>query len=89
MCSSNKPLDITLKYEIISQPVEVVSYLLGQYVVCVGGHGSAVGDKVRDRLHDVPRVLPPGESRQNTELHTHQAKAHPRERVSSLTRQFL
>ena len=32
------------------------------------GDGSAVGDEVGDWLHDVPAVLPPGQSRQDPEL---------------------
>ena len=32
------------------------------------GDGGAVGDEVGDGLHDVPAVLPPGQSRQDPEL---------------------
>ena len=32
------------------------------------GDGGAVGDEVGDGLHDVPAVLPPGQSRQDPKL---------------------
>ena len=35
------------------------------------GYGGAVGDKVGDWLHNVPAVLPPGQSGQNPELTRH------------------
>ena len=37
-------------------------------VIGEGNHGGGVGDEVRHRLHDVPGVLPPGESGQEAQL---------------------
>ena len=49
--------------------------LLSQQEVSVHRHGVAGGDEVRDGFHDVPTVLPPGQSRQDTVLggHDHHA----------------
>lgn len=54
-------------------------YLFGEYVVSVHGHGRAVRDKVRDRLHYVPRIFPPSEPGQYAELHGHEAQTDPSE----------
>ena len=51
--------------------------LSGDAVVCVHGHGGAVGDEVGHRLHNIPGVFPPGQSSQDSELDRHQAQAEP------------
>ena len=47
-------------------------------------HGSSIGDKVSDWLHDVPGVLPPGQPGQHTELGGHQPQPRPGQQVGPL-----
>ena len=51
-------------------------------------HGSSIGDKVSDWLHDVPGVLPPRQPRQDAELDAHHAEPEPNEVVRPLVRQL-
>lgn len=51
--------------------------LLGEDVVGEGSHAGGVGDEVGHRLHDVPRVHPPGEPGQSATLHWQQGQAAP------------
>lgn len=37
-----------------------VSYLACEHKVGIHGHSCAIGDKIGDGFHDIPRVLPPG-----------------------------
>ena len=60
--------------------------LFGQGVIGEDGNGRAVSHKVRHRLHDIPGIFPPGESRQGSELDAHQTQSHPRQHVGSLLR---
>lgn len=60
-----------------SQLPATVAYLAREHKVGVHGHGRAVGDEVRDGLHDVPGVLPPGEPGQDAKLGGHVRHAAP------------
>lgn len=62
------------------------THLSREHEVGVHGERGAVGDEVGDRLHDVPRVLPPREPRQHPELRAHQRQPEPRERAAATTR---
>lgn len=55
----------------------LVSYLACEHKVGVHGHCGAVGDEVGDGLHDIPGVLPPGQSSQNAKLGGHVRHAAP------------
>lgn len=55
----------------------IVPYLACQHKVGVHGHGRAISDEVRDGLHDIPGVLPPGEPGQDAELGGHVRHAAP------------
>lgn len=57
----------------------LVAYLFGEYVISVHSHGGSIRDKVCDRFHYVPRVLPPSETCQYAELHRHEAQTDPSE----------
>ena len=41
---------------------------LGEDKVRICGHSSTIGHKVRDWLHDIPAVLPPGQTGQHSKL---------------------
>lgn len=52
-------------------------YLSSDYEVGVHRHGSTVTDEVSYGLHDIPRILPPRESRQEAELKPHGPQTQP------------
>ena len=59
-------------------------HLSSKNVVSKHEDSRAVADEVRDRLHNVPWILPPGESGQQAELQSHEAEADPRQTIGSL-----
>ena len=60
--------------------------LFGKEVVGKHGHAGAIGDEVCDGLHDVPGVLPPGQTGQDAKLQAHQPQPQPRQVVGALGR---
>ena len=48
-----------------------MTHMFGKDVVSSTHDSAAVSYEVRDGLHDVPRVLPPREARQEAELYPH------------------
>ena len=54
--------------------IRVQVLLPGEDKIRIAGDGGPVGDKVGDRLHNVPAIFPPSQSGQDAKLYRHQAK---------------
>lgn len=67
-------------------PVCQFSYLACEHKICIHGHGCAICDEIGDRLHDIPGILPPGQSGQDAELGGHVGHAAPQHPSSALLR---
>lgn len=54
-------------------------YLPGDDEVGVHSHGGTIANEVSYGFHDIPGVLPPRETRQQTELKSHGPQSQPRQ----------
>lgn len=62
----------------------IVKHLSSDDVICEHGNCRRIANKVRYGFHDVPRILPPRQSRHEAKLSAHKAQAHPGQQSSSL-----
>lgn len=70
-------------YHVTHDNPAVQTDLSGEDEIRKHEHGGAISHKVRDGLHDIPGVLPPGQPSKESELQGHPCHATPHPQVGA------